>query len=145
MSPTYTHTHSSRIRHSCCTHVEVVSLALELGRCIDLVCHNPRDGLLYVLHPLKHLHVSHFVDFFDEVVVLLPERHLESCCWRSPVYKEKDENSETVHLSVTLMTIPPTLINISSNYFLKSVKAELFFFLLARGHPISSDRGRETE
>jgi hypothetical protein len=34
--------------------------------------------LLYVLHPLGHLLVAHVVHLLDEVVVLLPERHLRA-------------------------------------------------------------------
>ena len=57
--------------------MEVVPLSLELCRCVHLVGHDPRDGLLDVLHPLKHLCVAHVVDILDEMVVLLPERHLD--------------------------------------------------------------------
>ena len=56
--------------------MEVVALTLELGRSVDLVGHDPGDGLLHVLHPLGHLGVPHVVDLLDEGVVLLPERHL---------------------------------------------------------------------
>ena len=59
-----------------CTHMEVVPLALELGRGVDLVGHDAGDGLLHVLHPLGHLVVPHVVHLLDELVVLLPERHL---------------------------------------------------------------------
>ena len=56
--------------------MEVVPLALELSGGVDLVRHDPGDGLLDVLHPLQHLGVTHVVDILDEVVVLLPESHL---------------------------------------------------------------------
>ena len=56
--------------------MEVVALPLELGGGVHLVSHDARDGLLHVLHPLSHLGVAHLVDVLDEVVVLLPERHV---------------------------------------------------------------------
>ena len=56
--------------------MEVVSLPLELSAGVDLVGHDPGNGLLHILHPFQHLGVAHVVDIFDEVVVLLPERHL---------------------------------------------------------------------
>ena len=56
--------------------MEVLSLTLELSRRVDPVSHDARDGLLHVLHPLSHLGVAHLVDVLDEVVVLLPERHV---------------------------------------------------------------------
>ena len=56
--------------------MEVVTLALELCRCVDFVSHDPGDGLLDILHPLGHLGVAHLVDLLDEVVIFLPERHL---------------------------------------------------------------------
>ena len=62
--------------------MEVVPLSLELCRCVHLVGHDPRNGLLDVLHPLKHLLVAHVIDIFDEVVVLLPERHF-GCRWNN--------------------------------------------------------------
>ena len=58
--------------------MKVVSFSLELSRGVDLVCHDPGDVLLNVLHPLRHLLVPHVVDILDEGVVLLPERHLDS-------------------------------------------------------------------
>ena len=57
--------------------MEVVPLALEFCRCVDLVCHDPLDGLLHILHPFQHLLLAHVVDILDERIVLLPERHLE--------------------------------------------------------------------
>merc|ERR1711973_72086 len=57
--------------------VEVISLSLEFGGSIDFVGHDASDGLFDVLHPLGHLLVAHVVDILDEVVVLLPERHLD--------------------------------------------------------------------
>ena len=57
--------------------MEVVPLSLELCRRVHLVGHDPRDGLLDVLHPLEHLLVAHVVDILDEMVVLLPESHLD--------------------------------------------------------------------
>ena len=57
-------------------YMEVVPLALELSGGVDLVRHDPGDGLLDVLHPLQHLGVAHVIDILDEVVVLLPEGHL---------------------------------------------------------------------
>lgn len=56
--------------------MEVVPLALELGRCVDLVSHDSVDGLLHIFHPLNHLSLPHEVDILDERIVLLPERHL---------------------------------------------------------------------
>ncbi len=56
--------------------MEVVPLTLELGGGVDLVRHDPGDGLLHILHPLEHLLVADVVDILDEVVVLLPESHL---------------------------------------------------------------------
>ena len=58
--------------------MKVVSFSLELGGGVDLVCHDPGDVLLNVLHPLRHLLVPHVVHILDEGVVLLPERHLDS-------------------------------------------------------------------
>ena len=55
--------------------MKVVSFSLELGGGVDLVCHDPGDVLLNVLHPLRHLLVPHVVHILDEGVVLLPERH----------------------------------------------------------------------
>merc|ERR1719259_407184 len=57
--------------------VEVISLSLEFGGSIDFVGHDASDGLFDVLHPLGHLLVAHVVDILDEVVVPLPERHLD--------------------------------------------------------------------
>merc|ERR1712168_527129 len=57
--------------------VEVISLPLKFGGSVDFVGHDTSDGLLDVLHPLCHLLVAHVVDILDEVVVLLPERHLD--------------------------------------------------------------------
>merc|ERR1719512_120989 len=54
--------------------VEGVSLPLELSRGVDLVGHDPRDGLLHVLHPLGHLVMPHVVHLLDELVVLLPKK-----------------------------------------------------------------------
>merc|ERR1712106_47903 len=34
-------------------------------------------SLLHIFHPLSHLGVAHLVDLLDELVVFLPERHLE--------------------------------------------------------------------
>ena len=56
--------------------MEVVPLPLELCRGVDLVSHDPGDGLLDILHPLNHLGLSHDVDILDERIVLLPESHL---------------------------------------------------------------------
>merc|ERR1719221_1447186 len=39
--------------------MEVVPLALELGRGVDLVGHDASDGLLDILHPISHLLVAH--------------------------------------------------------------------------------------
>ena len=61
--------------HAVVTYVEVVALTLKLGRGVDLVGHDARDGLLYVLHPLDHLCLAHQVDILDERVIFLPERH----------------------------------------------------------------------
>merc|ERR1719412_424941 len=58
--------------------VEVVSLPLKLSRGVDLVRHDARDSLLNILHPLGHLCVAHLIDLLDELVVFLPERHLEA-------------------------------------------------------------------
>ena len=58
--------------------MECVPLSLELSGGVDLVCHDAGDGLLHVLHPLGHLHVPHVVHLLDELVVLLPESHLEA-------------------------------------------------------------------
>jgi hypothetical protein len=57
--------------------MEVVSLALELSRGVDLISHDPVDGLLHILHPFHHLGLTHEVDILDKGVVLLPERHLD--------------------------------------------------------------------
>ena len=57
------------------TYVEGVSFSLELRGGVDLVRHDPGDGLLHVLHPLGHLVVPHVVHLLDELVVLLPESH----------------------------------------------------------------------
>ena len=67
---------SSWTEHLMNTYVEVVSLSLELSWRVDPVGHDARDGLLNILHPLGHLGVAHLVDVLDEVVVLLPERHV---------------------------------------------------------------------
>merc|ERR1740123_1313142 len=57
--------------------IEGVSLPLELRGGVDLVGHDPGNGLLNILHPLGHLEVPHLVDLLDEGIVLLPERHLD--------------------------------------------------------------------
>ena len=85
--------------------MEVIPLPLELSRGVDLVSHDPGDGLqihnviiipshfywrqliqdqhrtqtnlLNILHPLGHLVVAHVVDILDKGIVLLPERHLK--------------------------------------------------------------------
>ena len=57
--------------------LEVVLLPLELSGGVDLVSHDPGDGLLHVLHPLGHLVMPHVVHLLDELVVLLPESHLD--------------------------------------------------------------------
>ena len=64
--------------YTCFTHVEVIPLPLELGRGVDFVGHDTSDGLLNVLHPLGHLAVAHLIDLLDELVVFLPESHLEA-------------------------------------------------------------------
>ena len=58
------------------SYVEGVSFSLELSAGVDLVSHDPGDGLLHVLHPLGHLVVPHVVHLLDKLVVLLPESHL---------------------------------------------------------------------
>ena len=58
------------------TYIESVSLPLELSRGVDLVGHDPGNGLLNILHPLGHLEMPHLIDLLDELVVLLPESHL---------------------------------------------------------------------
>mgnify|MGYP001223897383 CR=1 FL=1 len=55
--------------------MEIVTFSFELSRGINLVGHDSGDGFLNILHPLGHLGVPHVVDFLDEGVVLLPERH----------------------------------------------------------------------
>ena len=64
-----------RIPDRIMTYVKVVSLALEFGRSIDFVSHDPGNGLLHIFHPLHHLGLPHQVDILDEGVVLLPEGH----------------------------------------------------------------------
>ena len=59
------------------TYIEGVSLPLELGGGVDLVGHDPGNGLLNILHPFGHLEVPHLIDLLDEGIVLLPERHLD--------------------------------------------------------------------
>ena len=59
------------------TYIESVSFSFELSGGVDLVSHDARDGLLHVLHPLGHLVVPHVVHLLDELVVLLPESHLD--------------------------------------------------------------------
>ena len=61
-----------------CTHVKCVPLSLELGGGVDLVCHDPADGLVHVVHPLRHPGESHVIDLLDELIVFLPERHREN-------------------------------------------------------------------
>ena len=58
--------------------MEVIPLPLELGWGVDFVGHDASDGLLNVLHPLSHLAVAHLIDLLDELVVFLPESHLEA-------------------------------------------------------------------
>jgi hypothetical protein len=62
----------------CNTYMEVVSLAFELSRGVDLISHDPGDGLLHILHPLCHLGMAHFIHLLDELVIFLPKRHLGS-------------------------------------------------------------------
>ena len=57
------------------SHVEVVLLALKLGRGVDPGGAHLLNGHLHVVHPLDHLCVASVVDLLDEGVVLLPERH----------------------------------------------------------------------
>ena len=59
------------------SYVEVVTFPLEFSRGVDSVGHDPGDGFLNIFHPFSHLGVSHFIDFLDELVILLPERHLD--------------------------------------------------------------------
>ena len=56
--------------------MEVVALALELGRGVDLVGHDPGDCLLNILHPFDHFRLTHNVDILDERIILLPKSHL---------------------------------------------------------------------
>merc|ERR1719223_604038 len=58
--------------------VKGVSLPLKLSGGVDLVRHDPGDGLLHVLHPLGHLVMPHVVHLLDKLVVLLPESHVEA-------------------------------------------------------------------
>ena len=58
--------------------MECVPLSFELSGGVDFVSHDAGDGLLHVLHPLGHLVVPHVVHLLDELVVLLPESHVEA-------------------------------------------------------------------
>ena len=58
------------------SHVKVVLLSLELGRCVYPGGAHFRDGHLHIVHPLDHLGIASVVDLLDEGVILLPERHL---------------------------------------------------------------------
>ena len=59
-------------------HMECVPLSLELGGGVDLVRHDPPDGLVHVVHPFGHSGESHVIDLLDELIVLLPERHRDN-------------------------------------------------------------------
>ena len=74
-TPINSQNYSTR-KESKTTHMEIVTFSFELGRGINLVSHDPGDGFLNILHPFGHLGVPHVVDFLDEGIVLLPERHL---------------------------------------------------------------------
>ena len=58
-------------------YIEGVPLTLELSRGVDLVSHDAGNWLFHILHPLSHLGVAHLVHLLDELVVFLPERHLQ--------------------------------------------------------------------
>ena len=58
--------------------MECVPLSLELSGGVDLVRHDPPDGLVHVVHPLGHSGESHVIDLLDELIVLLPERHRDN-------------------------------------------------------------------
>ena len=60
------------------SHVKCVPLSLELGGGVDLVGHDPPNGLVHVVHPLGHPGQSHVIHLLDELIVLLPERHLDN-------------------------------------------------------------------
>ena len=49
----------------------------ELGRGVDLVGDDVRDGLVRLAHRLKELGGPCVVDILDEGVVLLPESHID--------------------------------------------------------------------
>ena len=59
-------------------HMECVPLSLELGGGVNLVRHDPPDGLVHVVHPFGHSGESHVIDLLDELIVLLPERHRDN-------------------------------------------------------------------
>ena len=59
------------------SHMECVPLSLELSGGVDLIGHDPGNGLFNILHPFGHLEMPHLIDLFDELVVLLPESHLD--------------------------------------------------------------------
>ena len=61
-----------------------VPFPLELCRGVDLVGHDSGDCLLNILHPLGHLGVAHLIDLLNEVVVFLPERHLDRWLKKPP-------------------------------------------------------------
>ena len=58
--------------------MKCVPLSLELGGGVDLVCHDPTNGLVHIVHPLRHSGKSHVIDLLDELIILLPERHRDS-------------------------------------------------------------------
>lgn len=58
------------------TYMEIVSLTLELSGGVNLVGHDPGDGLFHILHPFGHLGVPHVIDLLDEGIIFLPESHL---------------------------------------------------------------------
>lgn len=86
--------------------MKVVSLSLELSRGVHFVGHDPGNGLLHILHPFKHLLMTHVIDILDEVVIFLPESHFD---WCSIPYKKvtitiASTFSDIRDLSATLAT-----------------------------------------
>merc|ERR1719391_1044650 len=56
--------------------IKGVSLALEFCGGVDFVGHDTGNSLFNIFQPFGHLGVSHLVDLLDELIILLPERHL---------------------------------------------------------------------
>ena len=85
--------------------MEGIPLTLEFSGGINLVSHDAGNGLLNILHPFCHLGVAHLVHLLDELVVLLPERHLVAVCLDSEMIASYFPAAMVLNVVVSLQVI----------------------------------------